>query len=313
MKSRVDKADSFIVRMTGRKSEHLDSSNFPFGAKVEIQLGHSGSLEKVMEGEITAYYAEFGPEGSTFAFRGLDASHRLRRGAHHKAFPEKSDSDVFQEVAGDSGLSPSADDTPGTYGAVMQLGSSNHRLLDERALRLGYRYNVLDGEIGLKKPTYESSGLTFKYGEEIHAFDIMTDISKVPTVVQAVGWDVAKKEQVTAEAAAGDEWWPPGDGDFGPEAGEAAFGEGRVILADLGPITENEAKTIAQGYFQRKTEEFVQGPLTVWGCPKVKVGSLVTLDGMGDALGGTYLVRGVTHFYAEDGFFTRLELVCNCF
>ncbi len=313
VKSHVDRADAFSVRMTGRLAKHIDSSLFPFGAKVEIQLGHAGKTEKVIEAEITAYYVEYGEKGTAFTFRGLDPSHRLRRGAHHGAYAEKSDADVFQDLAGDSGLSPVADSTPGTYGAVMQLGVSHHRLLEERALRLGYRYNAANGQIAFVKPTFEPSGLTFEYGKEIHAFDVVADMSRVPTVVQAVGWDPFAKEQVTAEAALGDEWWPPENDQFGPKVGDAAFGEGRVILADLGPVSEAEATTIAQGYFERKTEEFVCGPLTIWGCPKLKVGTLVTLTGMGEALGGTYLVRGLTHFYNEDGFYTRVDLVCNCF
>ena len=301
-------ADSFTVRMNDPEESLLDGNDFPFGAKLEIKLGNADKMESVFIGEITAWMAMYSQEGTDFVFRGMDKSHRLRRGARFRSLKATKDKDAPDEVLADYELDPKADDTKAEHTTLQQFGLSDHAFLLDRARRIGYRLGASDGTLNFIKPTYKSSKHTARWQEHIETLDVVVELSDMPTEVTVRGWDSKKKETFSEVVTGDDLLWGQGDATDGPAWSKKLFGKAALTLEDMQPRNATEAKVIAAAYLQGRSEQFVRGPLTIRGTPTLEPGTTITLDRMPEPFDGAYLIQAVTHFYSESGFLTRLEL-----
>jgi uncharacterized protein len=110
-------------------------------------------LFTLIKGEITALEPVFG-EGmvAELVVRGFDKSHRLYRETKSRAFLNKKDSDLAQEIAQAVGLSVQVDATSTVYDHIYQHNQSDLAFLMQRAWRIGYECFVEDGQLYFRKP-----------------------------------------------------------------------------------------------------------------------------------------------------------------
>lgn len=312
VRSRMYGSDTFQIEFDAGPTFWQDENVFPLGAEIVIKMGQKDDLKVVHEGDVTAYFVEFlHRKGTKFMARGSDRSHRLHRVNRYKAYQAEGDSDVVKEMANAHGLTPEVDDAPFNGEVRLQFGQTDHAFIRERARRLGWLYRVEANKLYFKAPTFEDSGFEFDANKDILTFDLGLELTPVPTKVKVWGWDPWKKKPVTHEAKAGEEWWGPVAKSFGPKLSDKAFGENVMFISDMALPTIDEVKEIAQGAFQRMSEQAILGPVNVRGEPELKVGQTVTLNGLGKALEGGFLMQEITHTWTRDGMFSRLLVAKN--
>lgn len=270
--------------------------------EVEILGGeHNGTMYSLIKGEITALEPEFA-EGQVarLVVHGYDKSHRLYRLTNSKAFLNKKDSDLAQEIAGKTKLSAQVDATSTVYDHIYQDNQTDLGFLMQRAWRIGYECFVRAGKLYFRKPPSSGPSLTLKWGETLLYFSTRMTLAEQVDEVIVRGWDIQKKEAIVGQKSSGT---------LNPDIGEVksgqqwatAFGAGKLVVVDQPVVSQAEANIMAQARLDERSGAFVVAEGRAPRCPQLTAGEKVRLENLGQRLSGTYLVTQARHIFTQDG------------
>ena len=104
------------------KLKYIDSEMLNVGSEIKIEMETDSNVMVVLiNGEITAIEPIFTSDGLIFLrVRGYDKTHRLTRGTITRTFLKMKDSDIFNKVAAECGLSVKSTATTITFDYVIQ-------------------------------------------------------------------------------------------------------------------------------------------------------------------------------------------------
>jgi uncharacterized protein len=286
---------------------YFDRQVLEFGKTFKVQYG-TGSL---FDGRIMGLEAHF-PEGRPPEITVLaeDRFQDLRMTRRTRTFENVSDADIVTQIAGDHGLSPSADLQGPTHKVVAQVNQSDLAFLRERV-------RAVDGEVWVdgttlyaKPRTSRTAGspLELTYGQDLRAFSVLADLAQQRTGLTVSGWDVAAKQalkyQATATIVTNE---LHGDQD-GSTILQSALGDRQEAVVQTVPLTTDEARTRAESLFKSIARRFVVGRGVARPDARLSVGTSVRVKGVGPLFNGTYYLAELNHLFdATNGL--RSELV----
>ena len=156
----------FSIRLFDPGLTLLDGGPFDLAKKIEIAAGdNENQVSTLIKGEITALEPHFG-DGmiAELVVRGYDKSHRLYRETKSRAFLNKKDSDLAEELAQEGDLETEIETTSTVYDHIYQHNQSNLAFLTQRAWRIGYECFVEDETLYFRKPPEDLNGVNAKMG-----------------------------------------------------------------------------------------------------------------------------------------------------
>jgi phage protein D len=274
---------------------YFDRRTLDFGKSFQIKLGS----DKIFDGKITGLEAHFREDGPReLNVLAEDRFQDLRMTRRTRTFADVSDSDVFQRIGNDHGLTPSVDVTGPTYKVLSQINQSDLAFLRERARAIDAEL-WMDGGTLNAKPRANRNGETqqFDFGDGLREFSVLADLANQRTSVAVSGWDVASKDRARYEA---------GDsiisGELGGDRSGASilsdkFGERKEALAHTVPFTNGEAQAQAEAYFKMQARRFVVGRGVLETSSRLRVGNYVDLRGLGPLFSGKYYLSEVKHMF----------------
>jgi phage protein D len=285
----------------------FDRSLLDFGKELKIKLGTT----VLFTGKITALEARF-PNGNAPSLVVLaeDRFQDLRMTRRTRTFADVSDSDVFSQVAGDHGLTPSIDLSGPTHKVLAQVNQSDLAFLRERARALDAELWISDSTLNVQpRANRGSTSVTLTYGKELREFRVLADLAGQTTSFEVTGWDVsskqALKEQVDDSVVSSE----LAGGDSGPSILKSAFGDRKDALANSVPLTSDEAHARAEALLKRRARRFIVGHGTAETKPELQVGTKVTLKGIGKLFEGDFYLAATDHLFdGAQGLRTELEL-----
>ena len=230
--------------------------------------------------------------------------HRLQRGRHARTFLKQSDSDIAKTIAGGHGLQPQVDSTKTAHDYVIQDAITDAEFLRRLAARNGYEFWVDDTTLYFKKPPLLSDGPELTYGDDLVSFDAELAASEQVSEVVVRGWDPIKKAEITGQSSRGDSATSINAGSTGSAAGEKAFGKQSVVLSHQRVVNQAQADAVAQSVLTELEQEFIRAEGTAIERSTLKVGTNVTVNGVGSRFSGKYYVTELTHRYDSGGFRT---------
>ncbi len=276
-----------------------DDKLFDVGSEVEVALGYVDALEPLMTGEITGIEPEFEASALfTVTIRGHDRSHRLLRGRHTRTFTQMKDSDIVKKVAGEAGLSVKAADTKLKLEYVLQHNQTDMEFLQERARRNGYELVVDKKQLEFRPPP-----LTSRPAVELDLSSGLIEFRPRLTTMAQVsemevrGWDPKTKKEILGKAAASKVTAKMAGASTGPQAAKKAFGAARGGSVDRPVASPSEASELASSLIEQAALTYVVGEGVAEGNAKLRAGSTIDIDGVGERFSGTYYVASATHSY----------------
>jgi uncharacterized protein len=288
---------------------YFDQALVDFNKAVKVQEGEGDSAPVLFEGKITGMEGRFPqtkpPEITILA---EDALQPLRMTRRTRSFETMTDVAVIQKVIADHGLSA---DVSGPaepqHACVVQMNQTDLAFIRERARIIGAEIWA-DGQKVLVKPRKERSAgsLTLAYGETLLEFSVLADLTGQRSKVVVTGWDPVTKEPIKAEATSS-----VTDAERGSlkAGGSLLAGERVEQLVHTMSVTDAEAKAIAEATYLRLARRFVTGTGLAAGDSRIKVGTKLTLKGVGPLFAGDYAVTEIRHTYSEqDGFLTQFRV-----
>jgi phage protein D len=274
---------------------YFDRRTLDFGKTFQIKLGP----DTIFDGRITGLEAQFpdhlGPRLTVLA---EDRFQDLRMTRRTRAFADSSDSDVFNRIASDHGLSPSVDVTGPTHKILSQVNQSDLAFMRERARAIDAEVWMTGSTLNARSRTGRGSGtLELTYGGNLREFSVTADLAQQRTSVTVGGWDVAGKQAVKFEATDSVVSGEMNGDQSGASLLSDAFGVRKEAIAHTVPFTSEEAQAEAESYFKAMARRFVLGRGVAESDAGLRVGSYVDVKNVGPLFGGKYYLSEVRHIF----------------
>jgi hypothetical protein len=290
---------------------YFDRSVLDFGRPFSIEFGAPGASGPVFAGRITAIEGHY-PLGRDAEVLVLaeDRLQDLRMERRTRSFENLSDADIFRRIASAQGLQAQVDVDGPTYRVVVQLNQSDLAFLRERAAAIDAELWIDNRTLYVQARARRNSGsVSLTWGDKLLEFTVAADLAHQRSTVRVTGWSVSEKQLIKAEASTA----AIGSELAGLQGGSA------ILAAALAPRTETvtvatpfgqpEAQAVAEARYRARARGFVRGTGVADGNPKVRVGTRLTLAGLGPLFNGDYTVTRARHsFTLQDGFRTTFDV-----
>jgi phage protein D len=285
----------------------FDRSLLDFGKELKIKVGTTA----LFTGKITGLEARY-PQGNSPSLVVLaeDRFQDLRMTRRTRTFADVSDSDVFSQIAGDHGLTPSVGASGPTHKVLAQVNQSDLAFLRERARALDAELWISDSTLNVQpRASRGGSPLKLTYGKELRELRVLADLAGQATSFEVTGWDVSGKQALAEQVDDSVVSSELKGGESGPSILRSAFGDRKDALANAVPQTSAEAHARAEALLKRRARRFLVGHGTAETRAELQVGATVTIAGVGPLFEGDfYLAATEIVFDGAHGLRTELEL-----
>lgn len=281
-----------------------------FGKGWAVQMGPGDEAQQIFKGRISAIEGEFPHQGGAqMTILAEDRLQDLRMTRRTRVFEDMSDEDVIRQIANEHSLTPELSLNGPTYKALAQVNLSDLAFVRERARAVNAELWVDDTTLYAKTRTdREGDAIDLSYGVNLLSFGVRADLAHQCTEVGVAGWDVSAKdaiEETAEENAISSEL----NGDTsGGSILQQAFAARKERVVQTVPLSSAEARSIAQARYCERARRFVTGSGIADGNPRIRVGSVVNLLGLGDLFSGKYYVVAARHSYDLNGYRTEFNV-----
>jgi phage protein D len=274
---------------------YFDRQMLEFGKAFKIKMG----TNVLFEGRITALEGHFGearpPEIVALA---EDRFQDLRMTRRTRNFNDVRDSDIFQQIANDHGLSPDVSVNGPTYRVLAQINQSDLAFMRERARAIDAEVWMEGSTLHVKSHSNRSTQpVALTHGGNLREFNVLADLSHQRTSITVNGWDVAGKSGLQYEATnstISNEL----NGDIsGISILQSSLGARKEALAHMTPSNSAEAQALAEAYFKMTARRFVVGHGSAETDAKLRVGAQVDIKNVGPLFNGKYYLTEVRHLF----------------
>ena len=288
----------------------FDRQVVDFGKQFAVELGQPGATKEIFNGRITGIEAQFPPQRAPeLTVLAEDRFQDLRMERRTRTFEDKSDADVIRQIASQHGLTADVDVDGPTYRVLAQVNQSDLAFLRERAAAIDAELWIEDRKLHAQARTRRNGGtVTLTYGQNLLEFGVLADLAHQRTSVKVSGWDVGGKNAIDEEAT---ESVVSAELD-GKRSGSSVLGqalaERKERIASAVPLSQTEARTMAESRYRERARRFVRGRGAADGNSAIRVGTVLDMKGLGDLFDGKYYVTLARHtFDLRDGYRTSFE------
>lgn len=274
---------------------YFDRRTLDFGKTFQVKYKD----KIIFDGRIMALEASF-PEGQSPEITVLaeDRFQDLRMTRRTRTFADTTDADVFRQIAGDHGLSPSVNVAGPTYKVLAQVNQSDLAFARERARSIDAEL-WMDGSTLNAKSHSNRGGATLelKRGMELREFNVIADLAMQRTSVSVNGWDVPSKSALTYEATESIIAGELGGDTSGVSILQSALGARKESLAHTVPLNSQEAQYEAETFFRLSARRFIVGYGVAETKTDLRAGAFVDLKELGPLFSGKYYVTESRHLF----------------
>jgi len=278
------------------------------GKPIAIYSGDETEPREIFRGVITGLEGVWPLDGAPeLVVLAEDALQRARMARRTALREEAKISDLASALASRLSLTPTVTGLSDSLGTQVQMNESDlaflRRLLADRDGDL----QVVGTELHVSPRDEVRRGtVELAMRGQLLAARVLADLTHQVTEVTATGWDPAQGARVSASSTGSHTG--PGSGQKGADALRDTLGERKEHVRELAVLNDAEARALADTVFDQRARRFVTVEGTAQGNPAIRVGTHVTLSGMGPRFDNTYYVVRCTHrFDPQDGYMTHFE------
>jgi phage protein D len=288
--------------------QHFGRDLLEFGKPLKIKLGDA----VLFEGRIFAINARF-PEGGTpqIGVCVEDRLQDLRMTRRTRAFADASLADVINAVAGDHGLQAQVDLSGDTHKLLAQVNQSDLAFLRDMARREDAQVWVEGDKLhAAQRSRRNGPSLELNWAGPLREFEVCADLANQRTQLIGAGWSVADKNATKHEADEAAISAELGGKSSGAQTLQQAFGRRADTFAHALPLSDSEARVFAESAFRHMARRFVTGHGVAESKASLRVGTRLTIKGVGPLFEGDYTVTEVQiRFESKLGL--RTEFWCD--
>jgi uncharacterized protein len=288
-----------------------DEQSLAPGDRIAVYAGDEESPTEIFSGMITGLEAEFTEDTSpTLTALAEDRLHRARMERRTRTYDNLSLADIARSIAGDLGLTPRITGLSSPVGVQVQLNESDLAFLRRLLARYDGDLQVVGDELHVApREAVQRGTVQITMHSQLRRVRVLADLADQVTEVTVTGWDAIRGGRLIGRSTGADRG--PGRGRAGSTLLETAIGRRSHHIAHLAVATAEEADAVAAAAFDERQRRFVTIDGTAEGNPSVRVGTHLTLAGLGPRFSNTYYVTGCCHrFDLSRGYETDFTAEC---
>jgi hypothetical protein len=288
-----------------------DETLLRLGSFLALASGDESAPREIFRGLVTGLEASFepgeAPELLVLAEDGLQRARMARRTRVHES---ATIAQLARELAGRLGLRPVISGLAEPLGRQVQLDESELAFLRRLLASRDGDLQVVGEELHVSPRREVRRGvLRLELHGQLSRVRVTVDLAHQATAVTVGGWSAQEGRRVSGRGTGKD--LGPGTGRRGADLLRQSLGERTEHLGDVPATTDDEAQALADAAFDRRARAFVRVEGTAEGNPALRVGTHVTLAGLGRRYDNTYYVVSTTHRFDEErGYETDFEARC---
>nr|WP_319491948.1 contractile injection system protein, VgrG/Pvc8 family [uncultured Desulfobacter sp.] len=292
--------------------EYGDNDSLSLGKAIRVLGGDNNDPVELFRGTVTALEMQIGggsePQLMVLAEDHLQTARMTRR---TRLFEADSLRSIIESVASDLGVQTDITGMDQQLDAQLQLNESDlaflRRLIDRHDGELWMAEDVLTVA---PRSEIRRSEVSLEMDSQLERIRIMADLAHQVSTVTFTGWDVGAGEQINVESDASVDYGP-GRGTTGAQFLSDSLGERSEHLSRAGAGDDIEAQALVNAEFSQRARKFVCAEGLTQGNPAIRVGTHLTLAGVGPRFENTYFVTRVRHhFNLEQGYKTTFHAEC---
>jgi len=288
-----------------------DGKVFKLGTALKVYAGDVDSPTEIFRGAVTALearYPQMGPPELVVLSEDTLQGARMHR--RTKTWDVSSLGDIVSQIASDLSLTPQVNGLDASLGIEQQLNETDLRFLRRLLARYDADLQVVGGELHASpRSQVQRNAVQLDMNSQLRTVRVLADLSHQVTQVTATGWDYKQGQtiSVTSQATA----YGQGAGQTGKDWLSIALNTRSEHLGQFANLNQAEAQALVDAEFLQRIRRFVVAHGTAEGNPNLRVGSWVTLTGIGPRFSNSYYVTSTVHrFDTEKGYETEFTAEC---
>lgn len=285
-----------------------DDQILKLGARIVLYAGDRRAPQEIFRGRITGLEAEF-PESSPpeLVVMAEDLFQQARMTRRTKTHENVAIADLARELASQLGLQPVITGFTEQLPVQLQMNESDLAFLRRMLARHDGDLQVVGGELHVSpRAEVRRGAVELELRSQLKQVRVLADLAHQATEITVSGWDSAQGQRVSATSRGAH--FAPGSGRTGAQMLQNTLGTRSEHIGHLAVTTRGEAQALADAAFDERARRFVCVDATAEGNPSVRVGTHVTLKGLGRRFDNTYYVVRACHRYdLARGYETEFE------
>lgn len=292
-------------RQGGADYAFEDERTVKLGDRLAVYAGEENAPQEIFSGFISALEAGFYDDASpTLTLLAEDLLQKARLKRRTKTHDNITLASLAQQIAGDLGLTPQVSGLSANLGTHVQLNESDLAFLRRLLARYDGDLQVVGNELHVApRGEVRRGAVELGLHSQLRRATVLADLAHQVSEVTVTGWDAAQGARITGRSTGAHRG--PGQGRTGAELLGSTLGRRAHQLSHLAVTDEAEARALADAAFDERQRRFVTVQGTAEGNPALRVGTHVTLTGLGPRFSNTYyLTRACHRFDLECGYET---------
>lgn len=282
------------------------------GAAVQLYAGDVNSPTEIFRGTVTALEGRFpsAPNPPDLVVLAEDALQRARMKRRSKSWTATNLAEIARAVASNLGVTPVMDGLDTSIGDQQQFNESDLRFLRRLLARYDADAQIVGTELHVgSRAQAHRSAIELQYLSQLKEVTVLADLAHQTSKVTATGWDYVQGSPISATSSGTS--LGPGAGKTGKDWLERTLGPRSEQIGDLASMNASEAQAIVDADFAQRARTFAVARGVSQGNPNLRVGSWLTLLGIGPRFSNTYYTTStVHHFDTEIGYETHFTAEC---
>ncbi len=285
--------------------EYSDTDLMSLGNSIKIFSGDEDDPQEIFRGVISCLEFKAGrsqhPELNVLAEDALQKARMTRITKLHNGTL----AEITERITEEMGLRPVIDGLTIDVEPQMQLNESNLAFLRRLLSRYDADLQIVADELHVSLiADVRRNAITLELGSQLKKVRAVADLSNQVTFVTYSGWDIDSGQHINVTSDTQNALGP-GSGRTGSQILDEKMSERIEHIDDKMAADEAEAQSLVNASYAKRARQFVQIDATAEGNPGLRVGSHVTLQGIGPRFENTYYVTKVCHRYdLTDGYQT---------
>jgi uncharacterized protein len=288
-----------------------DGKVLKLGTALKVFAGDVNSPTEIFRGKVTGIEGRFprmGPPELVVLSEDALLGARMRR--RTKTWEVSSLADIVTEIASVLGLKPVVSGLDPGVGTEQQFNETDLRFLRRLLARYDADLQVVADELHISpRSDVQRNSIQLDMNSQLRDVRVLADLAHQVTEVTVTGWDYQQGRRVSVTSRATD--LGQGSGQTGKDWLGQALSTRSEQLGRLSILNETEAQALVDAEFVQRSRRFLVAHGVAEGNPNLRVGSWLTLTGLGPRFSNTYYTTAAAHcFDTEKGYETEFTAEC---
>jgi len=298
MELRLSNFGSFLGGLADLVFE--DGKVLQLGTALKVYAGDVNSPTEIFRGKVTAlegrYRRKGPPELVVLAEDALQGARMKRRS---KTWDVSSLGDIVTQIASQLGLTPIVSGLDASIGTEQQFNETDLRFLRRLLARYDADLQVVGDELHASpRGQVQRNAIELDMNSQLREVRVLADLAHQVTQVTAAGWDYQQGQTISVTSQANS--LGRGSGQTGKDWLGQALSARSEQLGEFSSLNAAEAQALVDAEFVQRMRRFAVAHGVAEGNPNLRVGSWLTLTGLGPRFSNDYYTTAAVHRFDTD-------------